>query len=584
VTIPRAVPVLAGIAAGVLIAMAIERARPVPGRPVVRTSLALSEAHAVTGLAISPGGERIVYAADAGRRPQLFLRSLDSYEVVPIVGSEGAHEPFVSPDGRWVAFFADDRLRKAPLDGGPVQEVCGAPTTSAGGAWVSDSEIVFAPLGGAGLMAVSAEGGEPRTVTRPDVAAGEREHGWPERVPDGRILFTVSRRDRDARLALLDRERKRWGLLVPVHGAGRFVPPDHIVYTLGGELLGIRIAPDRLETVGAPVSLLRGVAGSFRGFGDLGYARLTVASSGTLAYVPGPHGDPPTRLVWVTPEGTSSPASEHVAVQQTPRLSPDGLSAAVVRRADALSREIWLYRFPAGRGAKWTSQGSDDHSPAWTADGRWLAFASNRDGSQRIYRAPVERPEAPEVVTAGAGTHVPASWSATPDALAMYEVRDGQRDISLVFSGERIVPVAETRADERSPVFSRDGRFLAYVSNATGVDEIFLAPAAAPAAARRATSSGGTEPVWGHDGSLYFRRGDEILMATPGTGAGDPLVDVRRLFERASYLRDPSSNLPNYDIARDDRFLMLEAERPREIRVILDWAVELGRRMAPPSR
>jgi Tol biopolymer transport system component len=256
----------------------------------------------------------------------------------------------------------------------------------------------------------------------------------------------------------------------------------------------------------------------------------------------------------------------------------------VVRRPDALSREIWLYRFPAGSGAKWTYQGSDDHSPAWTADGRWLAFASNRGGSQRIYRAPAERPAAVEGVAGGNGTHVPGSWSRVPDALAMYEVRDGQRDISLVSPGGGVVSVAATPADERSPMFSRDGRFLAYVSNATGIDEIFLAPAAAPAAARRATSGGGTEPVWGHDGSLYFRRGDEILIATPGTGAGDPLVDVRRLFERASYVRDPSSNLPNYDIARDGRFLMLEAERPREIRLMLDWTVELGRRMSPPSR
>jgi Tol biopolymer transport system component len=297
-----------------------------------------------------------------------------------------------------------------------------------------------------------------------------------------------------------------------------------------------------------------------------------VSGNGSLAYIPGAHGDVPTRLVWVSPDGRSTPLSRESALQQTPRLSPDGASAAVARRVDVLSRELWTYQLPDGAGRKWTSGGSDDHAPAWTPGG-WLSFASNRGGSQGIYRAQALRPDAVETVVAESGAYVPASWSPGPEALAMYEVRDGQRDVFVVNGSGVPTLVAGTAADERSPMFSRDGKFLAYVSDGSGTNEIYLVPADDLGSARRATTGGGTEPVWGFDGTLYFRRGDAVLAATPGAAGEEALQNTRRVFERAVFTSDASANLPNYDVARDGRFLMLElAQRHTEIHLIQNWA------------
>lgn len=594
---------LAGAALGGLVTS--RRPAPPPETPARQAlSITIPTGRELLDVAVSRDARRIAYTAVAGGRTRLYTRRLDRFETEAVPGTEGARQPFFSPDGAAVGYFADGWLRTVSLDGdegtpdgdegtpdgddgtldsGPeatadVLRVSGEP---AGGAWDTDGRIVFGGPGDAGLQQVAAAGGEPVALTVVDTDDDEIAHGWPHVIDERRILFTAARRGRDPRLSLLDRETGETRPLLLADGGGWFVEPSFVVFVRRGEIFAAPVALDaEEETRGTPSPrpVLRGAAGSAAGHRGLGRSRFAAARDGTLFFVPPPATGGENRLVWVDRSGFSEPLDGVAARHQTPRIAPDGRRVAFSAVTAFLRRDLWLLDLAGGDRRQVTAEAGDNHSPVWSPDGATLTFASSRTGLQRLFRLRVRRRDVAGPLVGG-DQRTPGSWSPDGRTLAFHELRpDRLRDIWVWpdGAGEKAMPWLATDANERAPAFSPDGRWIAYVSDVAGHDgdQVFVRPVDAPADSPsiRITPSGGTEPVWEKaGGALFYRRGRSlyrVAIDADGRPGGDP----EHLFDGA-HVRDPLGNLPAYDAAPDgERFLMLApAGRADVVHVLAGW-------------
>jgi serine/threonine-protein kinase len=546
-----------------------------PRPPAVRFTIPISDDRILSSFAVSPTGELLAYSAESaadGRR-RLFIRSLgaDGEPDRELANTIGGSAPFFSPDGSSVAYFSRGAIwRTSVSGGGGPTRVVDAPTESAGGAWTQDGRIVFAPLN-TGLMAVSAAGGAAAAVTVLNGVEGELEHGWPHALPDGSIVFTVSQRGRDPHLELLSSKGHRTRLRVPIIGQAQYVETGHLVYSFLGNLMAVRFRVDEGATSGVPAVVARGIQTS-SGFGALGRSGFALSRTGTLVWLRAGPDDGSSRLVRVERNGNVSPLSTRAGALQTPRLSPDGRRLAVVARSGVMTREIRVLDAARPDQVTFTIQGGDNQSPAWR-DSRRLSFGSNRDGLQKIYIVSVDqkRPPAPLFTADATIARNPASWA--PRLLALYEIEPARgRNVLVYRIGESIAPVAATGANERSPSVSRDGRWIAYVSDASGRDEVYVARLDRAGEAVQMTQTGATEPVWTREG-LFYREGESVVLRTLESGTlGEPHVLLEGHFER-----DPGANLASYDVDPQGRFFIMlkSALQPRELRVVKNWGTEL---------
>jgi Tol biopolymer transport system component len=542
--------------------------------PAVRLAVPIPEDRVLSSFAVSPNGERLVYSAESAQdgRRRLVTRSLasDTATDQELANTTGATAPFFSPDGASIAYFSGGAIWHMPASGGTPTRVVDVPGAFAGGTWTGTGRIVFAPLD-TGLIAVPVEGGAEVRLTELNAADDELEHGWPHALPDGSIVFTVSQRGRDPHLELLSPKGSRTRLRVPIIGQAQYVDTGHLVYSFLGNLMAVRFTLDEHTTDGVPVAIAKGIQTS-TGFGVLGRSGFAVSRTGTLVWLRAGTEEGKSRLVRVGRNGGVSMLPAPVDALQTPRLSPDGRRIAVVARSGVMTREIRVLDAARPDRVVLTIQGGDNQSPAWR-DSRRLSFGSNREGLQKIYIVSVDqkRPPVPLFTADGTVARNPASWS--DRLLALYEIQPARgRNVLVYRIGESIAPVAATDANERSPSVSRDGRWIAYVSDASGRDEVYVARLDRSGDAMQATNTGATEPVWAREG-LFYREGERVMLrALEGGNLGEP----RAIFE-GHFEQDPGSNLASYDVDPRGRFFIMlkSALQPRELRVVKNWGTEL---------
>ena len=483
----------------------------------------------------------------------------------------GATTPFFSPDGSSVAYFSRGALWHRPVSGsGSPVRVIDAPSGSAGGTWSEAGWIVFAPLN-SGLVAVRLSGGTTERLTELNAADDELEHGWPHVLPGGSIVFTVSQRGRDPHLEVLPLKGERTRLRVPIIGQAQFVETGHLIYSFLGNLMAVRFDLDKHTTDGVPVAVAKGIQTS-TGFGVLGRSGFAVSRTGTLVWLRAGAEEGKSRLVRVERDGRVSPLAAPIDALQTPRLSPDGRRLAVVARSGVMTREIRVLDAARPDRVVRTIQGGDNQSPAWR-DSRRLSFGSNREGLQKIYVVSVDqqRPPVPLFTADATVARNPASWGAR--LLALYEIEPARgRNVLVYRIGESVAPVAATIANERSPSVSRDGKWIAYVSDASGRDEVYVARLDRAGDALQVTKAGATEPMWAREG-LFYREGERVMLRAL---IRETLGEPQALFE-GHFERDPGSNLASYDVDPQGRFFIMlkSALQPRELRVVKNWGTEL---------
>ena len=520
--------------------------------------------------AMSPDGRLVTYVVERGSATQLLLRRLDGLASVPVPGTTNALSPFFSPDSQWIGFFADGKLKKVPVAGGPAVTICDA-GGGFGASWGNDGTIVFAPEAGSALQRVSAAGGEPARVTSLDVARGEFSHRWPEFLPgSSMVLFTVGTVGEwdEAEIVVQSLETGQRTTLVKGGTHPHVLAGGFLAYTHAGAVWAAPLDLRRLTLTGPPARVIEGVTASVDGA-----APFAVSAAGVSVHLRPSPGASARRLIMVEgSEITPLAASAHRYV--TPRLSPDGRHV-LVGVADE-SEHIWAYDLRTSTLTQITFDAAN-RSPIWTADGLRATFASNRNGAMNLFVAPADGRGPAERLTTSDALQLAGSWSPDGAVLAYMEQNPSTgRGIWLLRRGGERVPLADSAADESAPRFSPDGRWIAYVSTESGQAEVFARSSSATGTARRISTGGGVEPVWRRDGEALYYRAQNRLTAVPVLDPGSlRLGPPRVVFDSAA---EPGTfDAAGYDaMPGTDRFVMIASavqnSPPTELQVTVNWA------------
>jgi serine/threonine protein kinase len=508
-------------------------------------------------LAVSPDG-RFVATVGVPGDSRVHLRDLTTFAALLVEGSEDARTPFFSPDGARLGFWSRGALRSTPTTGGPLTEIARMGAVN-GADWITD-DVIVASGRVTPLMRIDVASG---TITPLTETAETGYHENPEGVAAGAfVLFDDSTRLHAVRMSDgevtpldLDGEAPRWS------------STGHLITSRkDGSLWATPFDPGRLATTGPSFAVVTEPVLAF-----------DIAGDGTLVYLPGRF-RPRVELVRVDRQGVSQSlglAADHMFA---PRLSPDGgLVAAAVAEASGNRTDIWVMD-PVRRGrTRLTTSEAFCSWPVWIHDGTEIAFlgegtlqALHHDGGDDQPRPLLNRP---------ANFDVPVSWSDAADALAFYDYGQAS-DLQVLHADGTVQTFLATPHDERASVISPDGKWIAYVSDRSGADEVYArsfrkGESAGPRVAL--SVDGGIEPRWSFDGKeLTYRRGSQ-MFAVAFQGGAPPVVGAPELlFDRPYALSPVGRGNPNYDTTRDGSFLMLKAEAPQDLQrvhVVRNWTV-----------
>jgi serine/threonine-protein kinase len=535
-------------------------------------------------LAVSPDGREVVYVAPHGDGTRLYARAMSDLTPRALPGTEGARAPFFSPDGKWVGFFADGKLRKAPLGGGTPTTLVDAPD-GRGASWGPDGEIVFSPRVASGLFAVTESGGTPRPLTKLDFVAGDDGHGWPQVLAGHRAaLFTVlswSRETVDIDLVDLGTGKRR--LVLAGVDFARYVPAapgsatGHIVFVRDGTLVAAPFDPAGTTPAGPAVTVVESVR----------RAQFDISASGVLGYVPGPGAAPEYSLVSVDRAGRATPVNDQVLGYEDLHVSPDGRRVAMTIEEpgpDGTAAHVWLGDLLRGTLTRLTFEGYS-RDPVWAPDGESVVYGSRRGESDfGLYLQRVDGRTPAERVWASPTPIWPDPQSFSPDGRTVVFTTKGAEtsdDIwTLSLDGDRTArPWLETPATEWAGRLSPDGRFLAYNSDESGRDEVYVQPFPGPGGKWLVSQGGGINPIWSRDGrQLFYRRGGQFLAVDLETASGFTAGKPVPLF--SGRYRETGRD---FDVSPDgSRFVMMLNPDPRtapSFNVLLDWRRALASRL-----
>jgi eukaryotic-like serine/threonine-protein kinase len=552
-------------------------------QPLIRLDLDLGDEMAPSSefgarAILSPDGTRLVYVWHS----RLMTRTLDQPNATELPGTDNAQGPFFSPDGRWVAFFAGAKLRRIPIDGGRLTDLCEAPIgAGGGGSWGEDGYIVAAV--NFVLKRIPAAGGAPVPLT--ELRQGEIVHRWPQIVPGGKaVVFTsyASMSGLDgANIEVMSLENRRRKTVVRGGTWGRFLPSGHLVYLSKGTLFAVAFDPNRLEVRGAPTPVVEDVAYS----AAWGSAQIDFSRTGMLVYRDAREGGGLVTMQWVDGLGNSTPVLPVPGNYLSPALTADGN-----RLAFTLNGDVWVYDLKRPSMVRLTF-GGGYANPLWSADGQYVVFRA----AGGIFWTRAAGTGHPEPLIESKNSQLP--WSFTPDGrrLAFIEIDPATgADIWTVAvedtgSGLRAGKpevFLHTPFQERTPMFSPDGRWLAYMSNDAGAYQVYVEAFPHKGAKRQVSIDRGGYPAWSRSGNELFFWGlgrDGPLMVASYRTRGDAFVpDQPRVYSKKVV---GFSTTRSYDPAPDGKHIVAlaaadTAERPHDrVIFLLNFFDELRRRV-----
>jgi WD40 repeat protein len=524
-----------GLAVALVLLWAPWRAEKPVDRPLARLDVDLGADVSLPALgiggssvAISPDGTRLVYAS--GTPVTLFTRRLDQPKATELPGTQGAIGPFFSPDGQWVGFVTDGKLNKISVEGGAVVPL-GDLRGFAGASWGEDGTILVSEALGKGLLRMPAGGAPPETVA--PLGNGERVLAFPEILPGGKaVLFSaVTTPDVDKMtievLTLADRHRK---ILVRGGVFPRYLPTSggagHLVYVNKATLFAIPFDLDKLETRGPAVPVLDDLAY----LAQNGVGHFDISRTGTLVYRRA-SASAMTTVQWVDPTGRKDSLQAKPRVYGFPRLSPDGKRIALTV-IEGGSQDVWVYDPQRDAMTRLTFGGGLYSYPSWSPDGQYVVFSSAGRG---VFQARADGASQPHALTQSKGDQYPGSFTPYGKRLAYVEPAGNPQiwtvpveDQGGQLKAGKPEPFLKSSFNDSFPVFSPDGRWLAYQSRESGTSDVYVRAFPPPSSGLggkwQISSSGGTELRWSRNGhELVYRSGDQI-MATSYTVKGDTFV------------------------------------------------------------
>jgi Tol biopolymer transport system component len=502
--------------------------------------------------ALSPDGVQLVYTG-AGR---LWLRPLDAFAARELSGGKGAQHPFWSPDGQWIGFVSRGRLTKIAAGGGPPEVVCDAPRFT-GGAWNAEGEILFGD--GPVLYRVSAVGGARSRLIDLDSSRQELRHRRPQLLPGSRrfVFSAVSSKPENSGIYANEPGRR---IKVLSGGTMASVAEGYLLVDRDGALVAFPFDATRLQTHG-DARVVR-FAEQVRSFSVAG---------NTLAYLAGP--EPQVQLTWFDRDGMTQEAAAAPTEDGPVSLSPDGRRVAMVQRSG-----VWLLDLERKTDMRFTWGEGRATSAVWSPDGKRIAFGVQQATGGSIWAKQANGAGEPELLLRTNGRMTADSWSPEGRVLLCDEQETSGKSVvwQLPIQGDRKpVPLVSSEFVVRGAQFSPDGRWIAYVSNETGRDEIYVRGMAAAGGKWMISPEGGSEPRWSRTGrELFFLSADGVLMSVEirvegealGAGMPRPVLGMRK----ARW----------YDVSPDGRRFLIPLNPKagnESIYVVLNWAEDLRR-------
>jgi Tol biopolymer transport system component len=551
-------------------------APPAASAPVTRLSISTPwPVIPPTGVAVSPDGLRVAFvAADESGQARLVVRALDSVDIRALPGTEYARHPFWSPDGRSIGFWANGQVKRADVAGGSVLTV--AEAANGGGTWSKDDIILFRRE--TGLWAVPAGGGTPVEVTI-FASADELGHDWPHFLPDGRrFLYFVRSVDpahQGVHVGSLDSRDTR--LVLNTDFQARYAAPGHLLFMRDEQLLAQPFDLERLELTGQPAIVADGVWVAALA----GRATFSASDSGTLAYISAALWN--TQLAWFDRRGALlgelGPPDRYAG--QLPDLSPDGRRVVIAR--GLWSREqVWMLDANDGAATRLTFGDGRTWAPVWSGDGERVMYESWTADEQRIAIKNVDSSE--EETVAGLNGVRLLDWS-TDGRFAVYRESPSNDLWALPLDGDR-TPIALTEspgAQETQAQISPDSRWLAYVSNESGRDEVYVQRFPDGGGKRQVSPAGGAAPRWRPDGTeLFYIAPDSYLMAVDVRGTASlELGSPTQLFRRTTYLDASNASVGGVlDVSADGQRFLINVradELTAPIMIVGNWPAALRR-------
>jgi serine/threonine-protein kinase len=512
-----------------------------------------------------------------------------------------APNPFFSPDGQWIGFAAERALRKVGVSGGPPTTIVALADTMSmfGASWGDDGSIVYS-LERDGLWRVSAAGGAPGLLARPDMAKGELKFLLPQVLPGSRaVLFTVTHTPLpkwdDTEVVVQELANGARRTLLTSAADGRYAASGHIVYLQRGTMMAAPFDLGRLQITREAIGVVAGVMQSANTTSepfDSGAGQFVISAGGALLYVPGgifPEAE--RSLVWVSRTGAEEPMPMPVRPYASPRLSPDGTRVTVWTQGD---RNVWIHDLARRSLTRVNADGRNQRS-IWAPDGRRIAFSSTVGGpEENPYGVPADGSGSPERLTTCDCQSIAASWTPDGRAIVGIEWNGNNNDIVRVdVAGARQkTPLLHGKADEQYPDISPDGRWIAYASNESGKNEVYVQPFPDLGSRHQISTDGGTAPAWSRDGQELFYTTTETfggqasptrMMAVAVTTAPSFVASPPRMLFEGRY--GASAQVRPYDVSRDgQRFLMVKQKERAPISasqmiLVQHWLEELKARV-----
>ncbi len=521
---------------------------------------------------LSPDGTMLAMVGTRQGPRQLFVRKLDQLQAAPLVGTEGAESPFFSPDGQWIGFFANGKLKKVSVTGGSAVTLADASVVPRGAAWTDDDAIIFMPNADprSTFLRVSAAGGAPAPFGA--MGKGAVYQRWPQALPGGQALLyaeSVSSNVDEGNLVVSSIKGDAPRIVVRGGYFGRYVSSGHLIYFSQGALFAVPFDLKRLEVMGQAVPALDDVAASSAS------GLLALSADGTLVYESNQISKVDRSLDWMTRDGRTSALSAKKVNWSNPRFSPDGQRLAITIR-DADQEDIWLYDLASDNRTQLTFDPAFDAYPVWTPDGKRIVFSSTRDKAKgsNLYWTNADGTGEPTRLTESPNTQVPSSWHPGGNFLAFFENTPGNSyDLMILpMEGDAVsglkpgAPTVflSTKAAEAVPMFSPDGHWIAYTSNELGSTSFDVVVRPFPEKAggpRRVSTGGGSWNSWSTTSpDLLFVTPTNKVMFAPYSVAGEAFTPGQpQLWSPTGFQPTASGTLSPYALHPDGKRVLLAA-------------------------
>ncbi len=587
----RTLAMTGGIAVAVLVAAGLgalggRRVWPDPIPRVTRLAIVPSNGTPITptqldsDVAVSPDGSRVAFLTLEQGRLAMYVRALDRIDTVRIEGVNVPRLPFFSPDGESVGFFDGAALKRVSASGGPVVTIASIVGAGLGASWSEDGSIVYKDDGGRGLKRVSVTGGEAVQIT---TETNGESHVFPEVLPGARaVLFTrlpPGLRGSGGQISVVDLMSGAVNTIAAGGGQARYASSGHVVYGFSGTLRAIRFDVRTLTASGNPVPVVDRVITKASGT-----ATFALSTNGSLVYEAGDIVATGERtLVWVDRNGVEEVLAPEKRAYVYPRISPDGKRLALDIRDQ--ESDIWVWDFARRSLQRLTFDPGLNRGGIWTRDSRRLIFSGELDGAESLFSQEADGSGAPERLTTAlrGRPHVP--YSMAPDGTHVLFGEPGQPPydvFTLQLGGDHArAAVLNAPYNEHNAEVSPNGRWLAYQSDESGTNEIYVRRYPTLDSRAQISSGGGTRPMWARDGrELFYLKPDNTLVVVPversDTG-GFVAGASKALFQGPYYALQAGRS---YDISPDGkRFVMIKesTSAPVQLLVVQNWFAELNR-------